>query len=121
MRKLYFSLLELLITIGIIAILAGMLLPVLNSVREKGMLVQCISHQIAGSVDSLKHDFIGEEMRKRHLRLQKRGADMLCAHAKNPLLKMFSQSAGGLQWPRQSSRDQCTQPPTRKADLLQDA
>lgn len=45
MRKLYFSLLELLITIGIIAILAGMLLPVLNSVREKGMLVQCISHQ----------------------------------------------------------------------------
>lgn len=37
-----FSLIELLICISIIAILAGMLLPMLNSVREKGLGSSCL-------------------------------------------------------------------------------
>lgn len=60
-RKTGFTLVELLVVIAVIAILAGLLLPALNSAREKAQSMQCLANlkQIGSFMQYYAMDFEG--------------------------------------------------------------
>lgn len=69
-----FTLIELLVVIAIISVLASMLLPALNTVREKGFTITCVNNQRqVGSAISVYQGDYNDYYPKAHLYLKSSG------------------------------------------------
>jgi prepilin-type N-terminal cleavage/methylation domain-containing protein len=61
MKRKGYTLIEILVAVGIIVVVAGILFPIFSSVRESGRLTECISnlHQFGAAIEMYRQDWGG--------------------------------------------------------------